>query len=90
MPDGAARPWPALMREDTAAAYLDVSASYFRATIAPEVPRVMLSARVLEGRRMSGHLLLPLVGANAGAGVEQEDERDRAGDHGSSPSIAIP
>ena len=51
MPDGAARPWPRLMRAETAAAYLDVSPSYFRASVAPEVQHVTLSPRVIGWRR---------------------------------------
>jgi predicted DNA-binding transcriptional regulator AlpA len=47
----APRPWPRLMRADTAAAYLDVSATFFRSTIAPAVPPITLGARVVAWRR---------------------------------------
>lgn len=38
MPDGGALPyWPIAMREDRAAAYLDVSATWFRQHVAPHI-----------------------------------------------------
>lgn len=46
MPDGATfrwPDWPASMREETAAAYLDISPSTFRARIAPHVPGFWLT-----------------------------------------------
>jgi len=43
--------WPAAMREERAAAYLDVSETYFRTRIAPELPPVRPSARVILYRR---------------------------------------
>jgi predicted DNA-binding transcriptional regulator AlpA len=50
MPD-APRPWPRFMRAETAAAYLDVSATFFRERIARDVPPISLSARVVGWRR---------------------------------------
>lgn len=50
MPD-APRPWPRLMRVETAAAYLDVSPGFFRSTIAPAVQPISLSRRVVAWRR---------------------------------------
>lgn len=38
------RPWPAAMRERTAAAYLDLSPSTFRAHIAPQLQAVWLTS----------------------------------------------
>ena len=49
MPDGSR--WPRLMRAETAAAYLDVSPSTFRARVAPQVPSVALAPRVIGWRR---------------------------------------
>ena len=49
MPDGGARAlpgWPRLLRAEKAAAYLDVSPSFFRDAIAPELPAVHLSKAV--------------------------------------------
>jgi hypothetical protein len=46
MPEGAAfrwPDWPASMREETAAAYLDISPSTFRARVAPAVPGFWLT-----------------------------------------------
>jgi len=44
MPDGAGLPgWPRALREEWAAAYLGMSPSLFRATVAPEVAAVRLS-----------------------------------------------
>jgi hypothetical protein len=42
MPD-----WPAAMRADRAAAYLDVSPTYFREHIAPAVPAIRPTPRVI-------------------------------------------
>jgi hypothetical protein len=48
MPDGFALPyWPASMREDRAAAYLDVSATYFRQRIAPKLSPIRPSSGVV-------------------------------------------
>lgn len=48
MPDPTPLPdWPAAMREDRAAAYLDVSAMFFRARIAPGIRSVRPSGRVV-------------------------------------------
>lgn len=38
------RPWPAAMRERTAAAYLDLSPSTFRAHIAPQLQALWLTS----------------------------------------------
>lgn len=39
--------WPAAMRADRAAAYLDVSPTHFRTVIAPEIAPVPLGGRVV-------------------------------------------
>lgn len=44
--------WPAAMREDRAAAYLDVSATYFRQRIAPELAPLRPSKGVILYRRL--------------------------------------
>ena len=44
MPDGARLPgWPRALREPLAAAYVGLSASTFRAAVAPSVPSVRLT-----------------------------------------------
>lgn len=51
MPDGSALPgWPAAMRAERAAAYLDVSRTYFRQHIAPDLHPI---------RRGKGLILFP-------------------------------
>jgi predicted DNA-binding transcriptional regulator AlpA len=47
MPDGVAYPWPRAMRAERAAAYLDVSTSWFHEHVARAVPPVRLSAGVV-------------------------------------------
>lgn len=48
MPDGAAMPyWPIAMRAERAAAYLDLSATYFREHIAPTLTAIRPSVGVV-------------------------------------------
>lgn len=54
MPDPGPRPlpyWPAAMREERAAAYLDVSPGWFRQNVAPVVGAIRVTDRVVLYRR---------------------------------------
>lgn len=51
MPDGAAYPWPRSMRAARAAAYLDVSLTWFHEHVAREVAPIRLSRGIVVWRR---------------------------------------